>query len=173
MSAMEPLKIYDYLVLAREKVFGWVRPLTAEQYTREFPIGLGSLARILTHVMICEYAYALRIEGREAPPYEQFPFQDETPPPFATLEEAWKEQASRTRAVLAAVADWNAKLEYRTMHGPPMIVTATPADLFTQLAFHEVHHRAQAMNILRQLGVTLEDIDYNALMFQRRQAPAP
>jgi uncharacterized damage-inducible protein DinB len=33
-----------------------------------------------------------------------------------------------------------------------------------------VHHRAQAMNILRQLGVALEDIDYNALMFQRREA---
>jgi uncharacterized damage-inducible protein DinB len=166
---MEPLKIYDYLALARERVFGWVRPLSAEQYTQQFPIGLGSLARILTHVMICEYAYALRIEGREVPPYEQFPFQDETPPPFAVLEPAWNEQANRTRSVLAYVSDWKAELEYRSMWGdPPMIVTASLADLFTQLAFHEVHHRAQAMNILRQHGVWLEDIDYNALMTTRR-----
>jgi len=32
-----------------------------------------------------------------------------------------------------------------------------------------VHHRAQAMNMLRQLGVTFGDIDYSALMFQRRE----
>src|SRR5687767_10141573 len=108
---MEPLKIYDYLVLAREKVFGWVRPLSEEQNTQQFPIGLGSLARILTHIMICEYAYVLRIENREVPPYEQFPFQDETPPPFAALEPAWKEQASRTREVLSKLTDWNARLE--------------------------------------------------------------
>jgi uncharacterized damage-inducible protein DinB len=169
MAAMEPLKIYDYLVLARERVFGWVRPLTAEQCTQEFPIGLGSLARILTHVMICEYAYVLRIEEKPVPPYEQFPFQDETPPPFAALELEWKEQAQRTRAVLSTVRDWNKSIEYRSMWGdPPQIVAASLADLFTQLAFHEVHHRAQAMNILRQLGVKLEDIDYNALMTRRR-----
>jgi uncharacterized damage-inducible protein DinB len=171
MKGMEPLKTYDYLVLARERVFGWVRPLPAEQYTQTFPIGLGSLARILTHIMICEYAYALRIEGREVPPYEQFPFQDETPPPIAALEPAWKEQAQRTRAVLSAVRDWNKTIEYKSSWGnPPQIVTASLADLFTQLAFHEVHHRAQAMNILRQLGVQLADIDYNALMPKRRMA---
>jgi uncharacterized damage-inducible protein DinB len=34
---------------------------------------------------------------------------------------------------------------------------------------HEVHHRAQAMNILRQLGVKLADIDYNAMMYTRRE----
>jgi uncharacterized damage-inducible protein DinB len=50
-------------------------------------------------------------------------------------------------------------------------VNASPADIFTQLALHEVHHRAQALNILRRLGVTFaEDLDYNALMYKRREA---
>jgi uncharacterized damage-inducible protein DinB len=168
---MQPLKTYDYLVLARGRIFNWVRPLSADDYSRQFPIGLGSLARILTHVMICEYAYALRIEEKPVPPYEQFPFQDEAPPPFAALEAAWHEQASRTRAALAAVGDWDKMIEYSTMFSKPrQIITATLADQFTQLAFHEVHHRAQALNILRQLGVQLEDIDYNALMTKRRPA---
>lgn len=167
---MQPLKTYDYLVLARGRIFDWTRPLPADDYTRQFPIGLGSLARILTHIMICEYAYVLRIEEKPVPPYEQFPFQDETPPPFAALEAAWHEQAGRTRAALAAVGDWDKTIEYRSMWGGPNIVTASISDLFTQLALHEVHHRAQAMNILRQLGVQLEDIDYNALMTKRRPA---
>ena len=167
---MEPLKIYDYLVLARAKVFDWVRPLSADDYARPFPIGLGSLGRTLTHIMICEFAYALRIEGREVPPYEQFQFQDETPPPFAVLEPAWTKQAGHTRTVLESVRDWSKEFNYRPMWNDRQIVTASAADIFTQMALHEVHHRAQAMNMLRQLGVTLEDIDFNALMLKRREA---
>jgi uncharacterized damage-inducible protein DinB len=171
MSTMDPLKIYEYLTLARERIFQWVRPLSADQYAREFPIGLGSLGRTLTHVLICEWAYVRRIDGREVPPYEQFPFQDESPPPFATLEPAWIDQASRTRAALAAVRDWSTELEYLvTRDDGQTIVRASPADIFTQLALHEVHHRAQAMNMLRQLGVVAEDIDYNTLMYHRRPA---
>jgi uncharacterized damage-inducible protein DinB len=166
---MDPLKIYDYLVHARAKVFDWARPLSAEDYARQFPIGLGSLARTLTHIMICEFAYVLRIEEREVPPYEQFEFQDETPPPFATLEAAWAKQAGHTRAVLESVRDWNREFDYRPMWNDRQIVTASAADIFTQMALHEVHHRAQAMNMLRQLGVTLEDIDFNALMVKRRE----
>jgi uncharacterized damage-inducible protein DinB len=50
-----------------------------------------------------------------------------------------------------------------------VIVTASAADIFTQLALHEVHHRAQAMHILTRLGVGVGDIDYNLLMYQRRE----
>ena len=167
---MEPLKIYDYLVLARAQIFNWVRPLSADEHARQFPIGLGSLSRTLTHIMICEFAYVLRIEEREVPPYEQFEYQDEIPPPFATLEPAWMEQAGRTRAVLESVRDWSKEFDYRPMWNDRQIVTASAADIFTQMALHEVHHRAQAMNMLRQLSVKLEDIDFNALMLKRREA---
>lgn len=157
---MDPLRIYDYLVPSRRQLFDAVRPRTAEEYGRPFAIGLGTLGRTLTHIMICESTHALRIEGRPVPAYEQFPIQDEDPPPFSVLEAAWNQQAGRTRSVLAAVHDWNAAIEYRSMWGdPPPIIIPSAADLFTQLAFHEVHHRAQAMNMLRQLGVTLADIE--------------
>jgi uncharacterized damage-inducible protein DinB len=33
-----------------------------------------------------------------------------------------------------------------------VIFAATAADIFTELALHEVHHRAQAMHILSRLG---------------------
>lgn len=170
----DPLRTYDYLVLARAKVFDWVRPLTPEQYTQTFPIGLGSLARTLTHVMICEWLYVQRIQGLPVPPYAQWPIQDENPPPFATLEAEWKLQAARTRAALAAARakNWTTPIEYHTKEddGTPIIITASPSDIFTQLALHEVHHRAQAMNMLRHLGVKAEDIDFNALMYRRRKA---
>jgi uncharacterized damage-inducible protein DinB len=172
---MNPLKTYDYLTKARAKLFDGVRPLSPEQYRREFPIGLGSLARTLTHIMICEHAYVERICGRALPPYDQWPIQDEHPPPFEDLESAWREQSRTTRDALAAVRDWSQEIEYlvspEIANVPrPMFVTATYGDIATQIALHEVHHRAQAMFMLRQLGVTLQDLDYNTLMYQRRDA---
>jgi uncharacterized damage-inducible protein DinB len=52
----------------------------------------------------------------------------------------------------------------------PVIFTATAVDIFTQLVLHEVHHRAQVMNMLTRLGVGVGDIDSNLLMYQRREA---
>ncbi|MCL4196652.1 MAG: DinB family protein [Phycisphaerales bacterium] len=168
---MNVLRTYDYLVLARGKVFDVVRPLSAEQYAREFSIGLGTLGRTLTHLMICEWFYLQRVERRTVPPYGQWPIRDEQPPPFAVLEEKWATQARETRAMLAAVRDWEAPIDYPALTDdqPPTVITASAMDIFTQLVLHEVHHRAQALNMLRQMGVTLGDIDFNALMYQRRR----
>lgn len=169
---MDPLKTYDYLALARQRVFEWVRPLSAEQYAREFPIGRGTLGRTLTHIMISEWYYVQRIQGHTVPPYDQWPIQDEKPPAFAALEAAWTEQAGRTRAALSGVRDWSADLEYHITSddGRPEIITVSAADIFTQLALREVHHRAQVMNMLRQLGIAAEDLDFNTLMYKRRGA---
>ncbi len=169
---MEPLKTYHYLTLARRRIFEWVRPLSAEQYAQEFPIGRRTLGRTLTHVMISEWYYVQRMQGCAVPPDDQWPIQEETPPPVAALEAAWIEQAGRTRAALGAVRDWSAELEYRVTgdDGRPAIVTASAADIFTQSALHEVHHRAQAMNMLRHMGVAAEDIDFNTLMYRCREA---
>lgn len=168
---MEPLRIYDYLTLARSRMFEKIRPLADDAYTREFPIGLGSLGRTLTHIMISEWYYVQRMQRRDVPAYEQWPIRDESPPPFPALEGAWTRQAEATRAALAGVRDWREVVEYRVTDDDKreVIVTATPADLFTQLALHETHHRAQALNMLKHLGVTFGDLDFNALMMGRRE----
>jgi len=172
MAIMDPSTTYDYLTVARQRIFEWVRPLGPEAYARPLPNWSWTLARTLTHVMISEWYYVQRMERRDVPPYEQWPIQDEAPPPFATLESAWTEQAAATRAALSAVRDWSVEFEYRVTadDGRPMIVTASADGLFTQLILHEAHHRAQVMNMLRQLGVNLDDIDFNAVMFRRRHA---
>jgi uncharacterized damage-inducible protein DinB len=170
---MPPSRIYDYLVLARGKLLDKVRALSPEQYAQQFAIGLGSLARTLTHTLISEWYYVQRIRRREVPPYEQWPIRDESPPAFSTLESEWAKQADDTRAAIREIDDWDAPLEYRVTadDGRRMIVTASPAEIFAQLAFHEVHHRAQAMSMLRQLGSPIgEDLDFNTLMYGRREA---
>ena len=160
--------------MTRRRIFDWVRPLDTAQYGRVFPIGLERIDRTLTHIMISEWYYVQRMLARDVPPYAEWPIRQETPPPFATLEAEWTAQADRTRAALVAVSDWEARIEYgvTTDEGESQIVTTTAADLFTQLVLHEVHHRAQAMNMLRHLGVAAQDLDFNSF-FDRRAAPSP
>ena len=48
MGAMEPVIIYDYLALARRRIFEWTRPLSPEQYARRLPGWGRTLDRLLT-----------------------------------------------------------------------------------------------------------------------------
>lgn len=167
---LDPARVYDYLTRSRRRVLDLVRTLGAEEYARAFPIGPGSLAATLTHIYISEWYYIERLHGRHVPPYDTWPVRDETPPPFAELESLWTKQAADTLAAIRAVHDWNAPITYQVTDddGRVVRVSCTAADLFTQLALHEVHHRAQALNILRQLGKTVAgDIDFNAMMYNR------
>ncbi|MFG0284527.1 MAG: DinB family protein [Phycisphaerales bacterium JB039] len=164
---MQPLKTYDYLTRARSILFDQVRPLTDNDWRRQFDIGLGSLARTLTHLMICEWFYIRRMRQERVPPYDQWSIQDERPPSFDIIEQTWTPQMAETRAALEAVADWDAAFIYpgTDAHGSPRRALVTPADILTQLALHEVHHRAQAMNMLRHLGVQALDLDYNEIAY--------
>lgn len=169
---MQQLKTYDYLTRSRQRVFDWVRPLPAEQYQQDFAIGLGSLARTLTHMLLDEWYYVQRMERNDLPPYAHWPIQAEKSLAFAALERAWAEQAERTRSALQAVRDWSEEFDYRVTddEGKLMNVTVSAGDILTHMTVHEAHHRAQVMNMLRHLGVAIEAIDYDAIMHKRREA---
>ena len=49
---------------------------------------------------------------------------------------------------------------------PPLRIRTTTGGIAAQLLFHEIHHRAQAMAMLRQLGVPAQDLDYSFLMYE-------
>jgi uncharacterized damage-inducible protein DinB len=168
---MNPTRTYEYLVKARAHVFGWARPLSPEQYRSEHPIGLGSLARTLHHMMAAEWCYMQRIIGLTDPlgplPPEHDPeTTTHTALPFDQIQQLWTVQAGQIRAELARTRDWSTELTCTTIfEGRDYVYRASPADCFTQLAFHEIHHRTQALHMLRRLGVETGEIDYNTLMF--------
>jgi uncharacterized damage-inducible protein DinB len=169
---MDPLKTYNYLIKSRERVLDAVRPLTPQEYQRELPFGLKTIAATLTHIMISEWYYIQRLNGQTVPPYDHWPIKQENPPAFDVLQTTWREQAEQTRAAITAEHDWNRPITWLSFPNDQhkrFHITATAGDFLTQLALHEVHHRAQIMAMLRQLGRPLEDLDYNALMFERRE----
>lgn len=173
---MDPLKIYEYLTRTRERVLEAIRPLSPARYHHTFHFGLKTIGSTLSHIMISEWYYIERLEGRPVAPYDEWPIKYENPPTFDVIEQTWRAQAARVRAALAAERDWNRRITYLSFpddHGKRYRITATAGDFFTQLALHEVHHRAQIMAMLREFGDAaspLQDLDYNSTMFERQEA---
>lgn len=163
-------RTFDYLLKSRAKVLDAVRLLTPEQYAKPFPFGLKTIAATLTHLYTSEWYYIERLQGHVVPPYDTWPIKEESPPPFADLERVWRVQGERVRGVIAAERDWPRRITWRSFpneKGERFDITASAGDFLTQLALHEVHHRAQVMVMLRQLGTPVQDIDFNDLMFER------
>jgi uncharacterized damage-inducible protein DinB len=172
---MDHLKIYDYLTRTRQRVLDAVRTLPQQLYLHQFNFGLKSIGSTLTHIMVSEWYYIERLEGRPVPPYDQWPIKCESPPTFDAIEKTWREQAKSIRASVENQRDWSRRITWLsfpddTRGNKRFHVTCSTGDLFTQLALHEVHHRAQIMVMFRELGRPLEDLDYNALMFERVEA---
>ncbi|MDR7482142.1 MAG: DinB family protein [Armatimonadota bacterium] len=171
-AGLHPAEAYDYLVLARGMLLGWIRTLAPEQYAREFPIGHKSIRATLVHVTSAEWGYVRRLRGEPAPPIGERPFARYAGEPFEPLERAWAAQAEETRRTLQAVGDWSRPVEYvASLGGRPRRFRTTTGGVAVQLLFHEVHHRAQVMAMLRQMGIAAENLDYSVLGFQVEDIP--
>lgn len=172
---MDYAHVYDVLTQARGRLFGWLRPLSQEQYTRRFPFGMGTLRATLIETAGVELLYGMRLRGEPVPPpplSDTFPISETRQPTFADLEQAWTAQAPQTRATLARTTDWTTTLTRRIERGDTVVITtASKAEIAVQMLMHEVHHRAQVMAMLRQLGVEAQNLDYIGFVARRDEYP--
>ena len=158
---------FDYLCKAREKLLGWVRSQPAEVYTRAFPFGMGSIRATLVHTAGAQWSYTQRLTGKDPAPANN-PFTKEKLPEFEPFAAAWDRLNPDTRRALAGLTDTGRTIEWvRQTPAPAMRMRTTAGGVASQLLFHEVHHRAQVMAMLRQVGVAAENLDYSVLMFER------
>ncbi|HXX39197.1 MAG TPA: DinB family protein [bacterium] len=158
---MEFVRVYDVQLQARGKLLDWVRPLDQAQYTRAFPFGLKSLRRTLVEIARAEMYLSMRLREEPLPPVAEWPMNEERLQTLADLERVWAPQSRQTRATLAETKDWDRAVTCRLIRPDQTVrLTATKADIAVQLLMHEVHHRAQAMAMLRQLGVEAQNLDY-------------
>jgi uncharacterized damage-inducible protein DinB len=164
---VHPLEHYDILLRARHKLLGWVRNLTAEQYRQEFPLGLKSVRATLVHLAGSEWLHGMVARGEDITSADR-PFTEERYADFLSLERDWNGLESGTRAWLESERDWTRRLETVARRGNARLIRVgfTPETLAFQLFYHEVHHRAQAMAMLRQLGIAAEGLDFNQYAFE-------
>jgi uncharacterized damage-inducible protein DinB len=173
-AGFTPAAIYEYLVKARAKLLDWVRPLTMEQYTKEFPFGKKTIRDTIVEIPHAEWLYGMRLAGESVPARDEQPFVKYYQTDFTPLESAWRELADRTGRLLREERDWARPVEYiiRPLNRPAVQIRATAGGIAAQMICHEVHHRAQVMAMLRQFGVAAENLDYTAFMVTRTELPA-
>lgn len=167
--------MYDVLTQAREKLFDWIRPLSQEQYTKEFPFGLHTLQTTMVELAGTERWLAMRAREEPFPvpfSWDGWPINERTCPTFADIERVWRAQMPQTRATLAGITDPDRVVETRLIQPQRVtIYSARRGDLAAQLLMHEVHHRAQAMAMLRQFGIEAQDLDYIDFVQKVRREP--
>ena len=171
---MHLLEHYDILLRARHKLLNWVQELTAEQYRQEFPFGLKTVRATLVHLAGSEWLHGQAARGEDITAEER-PFTEGRYPDFLSLERAWKGLEALTRAWLQSETDWTRRMETIARRGNARLIRVgfTPETLAFQLFYHEVHHRAQVMAMLRLLGVAAQDLDFNKYAFEWTElAPA-
>jgi uncharacterized damage-inducible protein DinB len=158
---------FDYVVRARGRLLEWIRAQPSKVYTRTFPIGLRSIRATLVHTAAAEWAYVQRLAGHDVP-LGASPFTVERQPEYEPFAAAWERQSPVTRRALADMGDPARPVEFTSwMSAKPMRVHATAGGIAGQLLFHETHHRAQVMAMLRRAGVAAENLDYSVVMWER------
>jgi uncharacterized damage-inducible protein DinB len=147
------------------------RALTDEQFRRPFPIGpadKGGLCAILTHIVGAMRRWADRIAGRPIrPPIEPWRPGAEPHPPYTQeellnlLDDAHADLAAVIEAVRRGgqpALSRELTLTFATTGGEHS-VSFTAGAAIASAAVHGHYHRAQCMNILRQLGAPTAAID--------------
>ena len=130
---------------ATENMLNACRDLTDEQFHQKFEMGLGSLHDTITHILGAMRGWGDLLAGREQRP---------------RLEADDPRTVDELAALLTGISD---ELEtLATTHATDEIVTGslggnsysfTRGAVVTHVTTHGMHHRAQCLNMLRQLGV--------------------
>ncbi len=158
---------FDYLTLARGRLLDWIGGQPGDLYTRAYPFGLGSIRTTLVHVADVEWGYVQRLTGRDYT-REDSPFTEARYPTLSPFAAAWRAEQPVTRAALAGIDDASRAIEYVSRNfTPPRRTRTTAGGIAGQLLFHDVHHRAQVMTMLRLAGVPIQDLDYSRLVWER------
>jgi len=163
------VRYFDYLCAAREKLFGWVQTQPTEVYRRSFPFGLGSISTTLVHVASVQWGHTQRLLGHTpdaaSGQYTDNPFSLDAQPALEQLVGAWTRVNPHTRRAFADLGDPARHFDFfPKVVTPPIRVRVTADVLVGHLLFHEVHHRAQVMAMLKQVGVAAENLDYALVM---------
>lgn len=158
--------LFAYGDWANDQLVGAGAPLSADQLDRPFDIGPGSLRRTLLHILIGEEVWLARWQGE----VERKWGGEREPVEPATIAARFTSLRAPRTAFLSGLraSDLDRVQTYRDSKGS--LFTATLRDMLIQGHMHGTHHRAQAVNILRRLGLGTPPPELDYMMHVRTPA---
>lgn len=158
-------QLWSYSDRANGMVLEAAAPLTDAQLDQPFDMGLGSLRRTLLHVLGGEAVWLCRWRGERD---KRWPDVDERVG-VAVIRERFADTWRDRHAFLSGLtlADYPRRIVYRDSYGS--LYSATLQEMILQGLVHSMHHRAQAVNMIRRVGGHSPEVDF---MYSVRGAPA-
>lgn len=166
MSGLATLReLFDHNDWARDKVLKLADGLSDEQLDRTFEMGSGSLRATLFHLWACEFGWLRRWQ-----PGSDHGYADE--PAGESVEEIRRrfvETAAERDALIDGLTDADAGRRITFERSSGGSCTFPLGDMMLHVTNHGIHHRAQALNMLRHLGIEkVPGVDY---LFMRAERP--
>jgi uncharacterized damage-inducible protein DinB len=148
MTESDPLQIMlSHDRWATDQMLDACGKLAPDQFHRRFDMGPGSLHDTLTHVIAAMRAWGETLSGVEPRPRLDDDGQRRTPEQLRVcLDEAWNEFTAAARG-----KPFDEIVTRRLRDG--RTVQLARGAVVAQIVTHGMHHRAQCLNMLRQLGV--------------------
>jgi uncharacterized damage-inducible protein DinB len=164
MNVEDFRRLYDYNSWANHRTLDACAPLSEEQFTRDLHSSFRSVRDTLTHIMLVEWLWLERWQGRSPDKYP--PATD-----FPTLESVRHRWTEVERNLLDYVAslkpeDLDRVISHKTMAGVPQ--SAPLWQMLQHLVNHGTYHRGQVATMLRQLDA--KAISTDLILFYRERA---
>lgn len=140
---------------AVEHVLASAAPLEAELLDRPFEMGLGTLRKTLLHIRDAEQWWLQNWTG--SPPAEFPKLGEQTS--LAELRTLYETTAAARNTFLKSLAEDDLARTVSAFVRPELDLKYRIGESMIQLWMHGTHHRAQALNMLRQLGVEPPGLD--------------
>ena len=141
---------------AQQRVCNAAVDLSDEQLDRPFEMGPGTLRKTLLHIHAAEDWWLRNWRGGPPNDFQQLP--DTTSPPELT--QATQRTITERDEYLAQRTDADVQDIVAAEVRNGVILRFRLGESALQLPTHGTHHRAQAVNMLRRLGVTPPELDY-------------
>ncbi len=163
-------ELYRYADWANAKVLDAAKSLTDADLDAPREIGFGSLRSILFHILAAEEIW---LERWQLLPWRSFP-KDPEGLSIEQIHERLRQISAKRRTFMdqGRANLWDQSITYRDSRGDEY--TRNLRDLLLHVANHGIHHRAQALNILRKCERPLSSsIDFLFYKFAYPSTPQP
>ena len=153
-------ELYDYNYWARDRQLEACAALTEEQFVRPMGNSFSSVRDTLAHLMMVEWIWLERWQGKSPNQDDARAYAAETFPNLAAVRDRWQAVESTLRAYLSGLdeKDLERPLSYINLKGEPW--TYALGETLFHVVNHQTYHRGQITTLLRQLGAKAPSIDY-------------